>query len=104
VEENKMIHKVMIEVEADKALSEYGDRHVILFDATKKRYYVQTREKFLSEQNQEIKKLRERIKESENKIKEYIKEADEKYRKFLETYTQVNEKVLELVRSVVAEG
>ena len=99
-----MIHKVMIEVEADKALSEYGDRHIILFDATKKRYYVQTRENFLSEQKQEIEKLRKEIKQHEKTMQEYIESADEKYRKFIETYSKTNEKVLGLVKSVIAEG
>lgn len=96
-----MIQKVVLEVESEKMLSEYGDRHVILYDEKKGRYYVQTREKFLSEQNQEMKKLKERVEESEKKMKEYIEEADEKYRNFLQTYSETNQKVLGLVRSVV---
>lgn len=96
-----MIQKVVLEVESEKMLSEYGDRHVILYDEKKGRYYVQTREKFLSEQNQEIKKLRDEIERSKKEIKDYIKNADEKYKKFLTTYSKTNEKVLELVKSVV---
>lgn len=96
-----MIQKVVLEVESEKILSEYGDRHVILYDEKKGRYYVQTREKFLSEQNQEMKKLKKRIEDSEKKIEQYIEEADEKYKNFLQTYSETNGKVLELVKTVV---
>ena len=96
-----MIQKVVLEVESEKMLSEYGDRHVILYDEKKGRYYVQTREKFLSEQNQEIKKLRKEIERNKKEIEDYIEEADEKYKKFLQTYSETNAKVLELVKSVV---
>lgn len=96
-----MIQKVVLEVESEKMLSEYGDRHVILYDEKKGRYYVQTREKFLSEQNQEIKKLRKEIERNTKEIKDYIEEAEEKYKKFLQTYSETNAKVLELVKSVV---
>ena len=96
-----MIQKVVLEIESEKMLSEYGDRHVILYDEKKGRYYVQTREKFLSEQTQEMKKLKKRIEDSEKKIEQYIEEADEKYKNFLQTYSEINEKVLGLVSSVV---
>lgn len=106
-----MIQNVMIEIESDKMLSEYGDRHIILFDKNKKRYYVQTRENFLSEQNQEnnkirkeIKDLKKEIKNIEDSVKKYIDIADKKYQDFLLSYQETNQKVLNLVKSVVVEA
>lgn len=110
-----MIQKIMIEVESEKPLTEYGDRHVILYDNVRNRYYVQTREKFLEAQNQSIEQLEKRMKDCEEKINNYIedikkekndfiKESEEKYNEFLKSYALANEKILNMVKSVVVEG
>jgi hypothetical protein len=52
-----MIQKMMIEIESSKPISSYGDGHILVLDGTKNRYYVTTRESFLSEQDKKIKDL-----------------------------------------------
>lgn len=52
-----MIQKMMIEIEASKPISSYGDGHILVLDGTKNRYYITTRESFLSEQDKKIKDL-----------------------------------------------
>ena len=56
-----MLQKVMIEVESSKPLHTYGDGHIIVYDLSKRRYYVQTRNTFLKEQNDKIAELEKKF-------------------------------------------
>lgn len=68
-----MVQKLIINVNANKPLDSYGDGHMLIYDATKKEYFVTSREAFLSPQNNKIKEL-------EQKVDAFIKkiEGDEK--------------------------
>lgn len=110
-----MIQKMMIEVEAEKLLPEYGDRHMIIYDNAKKRYYVTTRENFLQEQNKKIETLETLVKNHELTMKKYIKNCDnqnknfeekmnEKFDAFIKQYTETNAKLIEMVKKVVVGG
>lgn len=99
-----MVQKLMIEVESEKLLPEYGDRHMIIYDNVKKRYYVTTRESFLREQDQKIKELEIEMEKQKEEIQKYIKECDEKYKNFLNVYTETNSKLIEMVKKVVVGG
>ena len=68
-----MVQKLIININANKPLDSYGDGHMLIYDATKKEYFVTSREAFLSPQNNKIKEL-------EQKVDAFIKkiEVDEK--------------------------
>lgn len=110
-----MVQKLMIEVESEKLLPEYGDRHMIIYDSSKKRYYVTTRESFLREQNEKIKKLEALVKNHELTMKKYIENCDNqnkdfetkieaKFDAFMKQYAETNAKLIEMVKKVVVGG
>lgn len=110
-----MVQKLMIEVESEKLLPEYGDRHMIIYDSVKKRYYVTTRESFLREQNKKIETLESLVKNHELTMKKYMKDCDKqngdfetkfeaKFDTFIKQYTETNAKLIEMVKKVVVGG
>lgn len=118
-----MIQKMMIEIESAKPVSSYGDGHILVLDGIKNRYYVTTREAFLVEQDKKINKLNEnfsnlkkdmesfasRVNNQNLTFERLTKEDVEKfkndmmnqYNDFLKQYKETNEKMIELIKTVV---
>lgn len=65
-----MVQKLIINVNANKPLDSYGDGHMLIYDATKKEYFVTSREAFLSPQNNKIKELEQKINVFIKKVKD----------------------------------
>lgn len=110
-----MTKEIVLKVEANKPLEQYGDGHMIVYDDTKRHYYVTTRETFLRVQNEKIDKINENFKllreefsefldKSNELFNEFMKNSDNKYKAFLETYKNTNEKMIAMIKSVVVGG
>ena len=72
-----MVQKLIINVNANKPLDSYGDGHMLIYDATKKEYFVTSREAFLSPQNNKIKELEQKV----NAFIEKIEGDEEMFKK-----------------------
>lgn len=96
-----MLNKLTINVMTDKDLSQYGDGHVIVYDARKGYHYVQTYEQFMQPQIQRIKQLEKEVEKFEAKCAEFMKIMEEHEKEFLKKYQEANAKVIELVKSTL---
>lgn len=113
-----MIQKFLVEVDTPKPLNEYGDGHVLLFNAKSGRYYVTTRENLFAVQDAKIKKLEQEIQDFERKESESFKTFKEELVKeiekfennalkreenFLSQYQETNSRLIDMVKKVIIE-
>lgn len=99
-----MIQKIMLEVESQKPLPQYGDRHIIVYDAAKQNYYVTTRESFLKQQNDDIKNMSDRLDKEIQDMQAFKAEMKAEFAKFLTNYKDTNSKIIEMVKSFTSKG
>ena len=111
--------KLLIEVQGNKPLNEYGDNHVIAYDSNKKSYYVTTAESFFASQNLKIKNMSEQVNEMQqkltsmqqelanfeamiqNQVNDFKQQVNDRFNDYLRTYQETNAKVLELVKDFI---
>lgn len=94
-----MTQKLILNVESDKPLSDYGPSHIIVYNDGDKKYHVTTREEFLREQNKKIEDLYNDFKNLKNSINQKVEENERKYNDFLSMYKKTNEKMIGLIKS-----
>lgn len=103
-----MHQKMIINIDSPAKLNNLKDGDIIIYDATRKVFYVTTKENlFFREETerQEYQKLvNEKLQQMESIVKtqnEEINKLRENYNDFLIKYKKTNEKVIEMVESVV---
>ena len=109
-----MIQKMTIDIECNKILSDYGDGHTLVYNKDKNNYFIMTREEFLKPQNDKIKELeksfnllKENIENEINNIKksqeDFTNSINKKFNDFLENYKQTNQKIIDLIKPLIAK-
>ena len=114
-----MNQKMIINVDSPTRLSNLRDGDIIVYDGTRKVFYVTTKQnlflheekarqeyqQYIDKQLAEMKQITEEHKafvvESMNELKAEIKNLKENYNDFLIKYKNTNEKIIEMVESVV---
>lgn len=103
-----MQQKMIINVDSPAKLSNLKDGDIVIYDGTRKVFYVTTKESlFYQEQQERIKyqkEMEEHISYMKNKVEECKRECEDlkaKFNDFLLKYQKTNEKVIEMVESVV---
>lgn len=103
-----MQQKMIINVDSPAKLSNLKDGDIVIYDGTRKVFYVTTKESlFYQEQQERIKyqkEMEEHISYMKNKAEECKRECEDlkaKFNDFLLKYQKTNEKVIEMVESVV---
>ena len=111
-----MIQKLVLDVESQKPIQEYGDGHVLLFNKSANRYYVTTRESLFSVQDAKIQELEQKYNDFiTNQVKnndafkqlidktvtDFTNNMTEKETQFLEKYHDTMASLIEMVKKVV---
>lgn len=102
-----MIQELIVKVEANKPLNQYGDGCVLLYDAIKGCFFITTREALFAVQDKKIELLEKQMKdfmeEQTNKTEDFMKQMDEKFDNLLEAYKTTNSKLISMVEAVIKE-
>ena len=111
--------KLLIEVQGNKPLNEYGDNHVIAYNKQKNSYYVTTAESLFSNQNSKIDNVEQKLKETktrllslqgelvsfeqviQNNINNFENHMEDRFREFLQTYQETNASLIRMVRELI---
>ena len=107
-----MLQKMIVNIECTKPLSQYERNHILIYDNSTQSYHITTKEEFLKEHNEkfdnlilEFEKLKEeynqKFEQKEQEQKEFIEESNKKMKDFLSTYKTTNEKMINLIKSVI---
>ena len=96
-----MTYDMLFKVEAkgDVPINELGDNHIMVYDNTKRSFYITTRESFLKPQLDEISSLKAEIKELKASNEEFKKEITTKINSFLKDYKETNAKMIQMIKT-----
>lgn len=96
-----MIYDMLFKVDTkgDVPISELGDNHIMIYDNSKKCFYITTRESFLKPQLDEIASLKAKIDCLEAENKEFKKEITTKINSFLADYKETNAKMIKMIKT-----
>ena len=96
-----MTYDMLFKVEAkgDVSISELGDNHIMVYDNSKKSFYITTRENFLKPQLDEIQSLKAEIKKMEAENEEFKKDITNKINLFLKEYKETNSKMIQMIKT-----
>lgn len=102
-----MKNNLVINVDTDKNLANLNDGDLLVYNASKKCYYVTTREKFMYEQNVKIENLEKKVNEFINNITKEVynfeKNTNDKFNDFLTTYKETNAKMIEMIKALMED-
>ena len=96
-----MTYDMLFKVEAkgDVSISELGDNHIMVYDNSKKSFYITTRENFLKPQLDEIQSLKAEIRKMAAENEEFKKDITNKINSFLKEYKETNSKMIQMIKT-----
>ena len=96
-----MIYDMLFKVDAkgDVPINELGDNHIMIYDNSKKCFYITTRESFLKPQLDEIAVLKAKVDHLEAQNEEFRKEITTKLNSFLADYKETNSKMIKMIKT-----